>query len=122
MSIRKRIPFKFPCAAVLSIVAGAACYGASAQTLKAVKDRGAVICGVSHGLPGFAVPDAAGEWTGIDVDFCRAVAAAIFNDPKKVQFRAALPSTSVSTRSNRARSMCWRTIRPGRWRAKRSSA
>jgi general L-amino acid transport system substrate-binding protein len=59
---------------------------AGAQTLKTVKDRGSVICGVSQGLPGFSNPDDKGAWTGLDVDFCRAVAAAIFNDPKKVKF------------------------------------
>ena len=59
---------------------------ASAQTLKAVKDRGSLICGVSQGLPGFSSPDDKGNWTGLDVDFCRAVAAAIFNDPGKVKF------------------------------------
>jgi general L-amino acid transport system substrate-binding protein len=84
MSIRKRS--SVTCAAVLSILAGAACQGASAQTLKAVKDRGELICGVSHGLPGFAAPDASGAWSGIDVDYCRAVAAAIFHDPGKVRF------------------------------------
>src|SRR5947207_8291737 len=59
---------------------------ASAQTLKTVKDRGALICGVSQGLPGFSNPDDKGNWTGFDVDFCRAIAAAIFNDPSKVKF------------------------------------
>src|SRR5262249_17056533 len=44
---------------------------ASAQTLKAVKDRGSLICGVSQGLPGFSNPDDKGNWTGFDVDFCR---------------------------------------------------
>jgi len=84
MFIRKRRSVSFSCAA---FVAGAlACGAASAQTLKAVKDRGALICGVSHGLPGFASADAKGVWSGIDVDYCRAVAAAIFNDPEKVQF------------------------------------
>jgi general L-amino acid transport system substrate-binding protein len=58
----------------------------SAQTLKAVKDRGAVQCGVSQGLPGFSNPDDKGNWTGFDVDFCRAVAAAVLNDPSKVKF------------------------------------
>jgi general L-amino acid transport system substrate-binding protein len=57
-----------------------------AQTLKAVKDRGAVICGVSQGIPGFSSPDDRGNWTGLDVEFCRAIAAAIFNDPSKVKF------------------------------------
>jgi general L-amino acid transport system substrate-binding protein len=59
---------------------------ASAQTLKTVKDRGSLTCGVSPGLPGFANPDDKGNWTGLDVDTCRAIAAAIFNDPTKVKF------------------------------------
>src|SRR3979490_684345 len=58
----------------------------SAQTLKGVKDGGSLICGVSQGLPGFSSPDDKGNWTGLDVDFCRAIAAAIFNDPNKVKF------------------------------------
>src|SRR5437868_11725261 len=61
-------------------------HASSAQTLKAVKDRGSLICGVSQGLPGFSNPDDKGNWTGFDVDFCRAIAAAIFNDPSKVKF------------------------------------
>lgn len=59
---------------------------ASAQTLKTVKDRGVVSCGVSQGLPGFSAPDDKGNWTGLDVDICRALAAAIFDDPTKVKF------------------------------------
>ena len=43
-------------------------------------------CGVSQGLPGFSSPDDKGNWTGLDVDVCRAIAAAIFNDPTKVKF------------------------------------
>ena len=45
-----------------------------------------MLCGVNTGLPGFSIPDDKGNWTGFDVDFCRAVAAAIFDDPKKVNF------------------------------------
>jgi len=59
---------------------------AGAQTLKTVKERGTLICGVSQGLPGFSNPDDKGNWTGLDVDLCRALAAAIFNDPSKVKF------------------------------------
>jgi general L-amino acid transport system substrate-binding protein len=59
---------------------------ASAQTLKAVKDRGALNCGVSEGLYGFSARDDKGAWTGFDVDLCRAVAAAIFNDASKVKY------------------------------------
>ncbi len=59
---------------------------ASAQTLKAVQDRGVVNCGVSQGLIGFSIQDDKGAWSGFDVDFCRALAAAIFNDPAKVHY------------------------------------
>src|SRR5471030_2118175 len=59
---------------------------ASAQTLKSVKDRGMLNCGSNGTLAGFGLPDAQGKWTGLDVDFCRAVAAAIFNDASKVKF------------------------------------
>ena len=56
------------------------------QTLKAVKDRGELVCGANGMLAGFGIPDPQGNWTGFDVDFCRAIAAAIFNDPSKVKF------------------------------------
>jgi general L-amino acid transport system substrate-binding protein len=59
---------------------------AQSQTLKTVQDRGSLICGVNPGLQGFASKDANGQWSGFDIDFCRAVAAAIFNDPSKVQY------------------------------------
>ncbi|MBI1201143.1 MAG: transporter substrate-binding domain-containing protein [Rhodopseudomonas sp.] len=62
--------------------------GASAQTLKTVKDRGILNCGSNGTLAGFGLPDAQGKWTGLDVDVCRAVAAAIFNDATKVKFVA----------------------------------
>ena len=57
-----------------------------AQTLKTVRERGTLNCGVSQGLMGFSSTDANGTWIGFDVDFCRAVAAAIFDDPAKVTF------------------------------------
>jgi general L-amino acid transport system substrate-binding protein len=61
---------------------------AQAQTssLATVKNRGELICGVSPGLAGFGIPDAQGNWVGLDVDLCRAVAAEIFNDASKVKF------------------------------------
>ena len=58
---------------------------ARALTLEAVKARGTLACGVSQGVIGFSVQDK-GEWSGIDVDFCRALAAAVFNDATKVTF------------------------------------
>jgi general L-amino acid transport system substrate-binding protein len=69
-------------AAVLG-AAGAAHAGA---TLDAVKKKGFVQCGVSDGLPGFSVPDAKGNYQGIDVDVCRGVAAAVFGDASKVKY------------------------------------
>jgi general L-amino acid transport system substrate-binding protein len=71
--------------AALALIAFAATT-ASAQTLKAVQDRGHLICGVSEGLPGFSAKDDKGQWSGLDVDYCRALAAAIFNDATKVEF------------------------------------
>ncbi|TMJ73685.1 MAG: amino acid ABC transporter substrate-binding protein, partial [Alphaproteobacteria bacterium] len=62
----KRAIFLLGAIVVASFCAGAA----SAQTLKAVRDRGALVCGVSQGLPGFSNPDDKGNWTGFDVDFC----------------------------------------------------
>src|SRR6478609_6722435 len=59
---------------------------ASAQTLKQVQDRGQLICGSGTGLAGFGIPDDKGSWSGIDVDYCRAIAAALFNDATKVKF------------------------------------
>src|SRR5260370_24119050 len=70
-----------------AIVGLSFCAGATyAQTLKTVKDRGVLACGVSQGLPGFSNPDDKGNWTGFDVDFCRALAAAALNDAVKVKF------------------------------------
>src|SRR6266566_2186187 len=78
----KRVIFLLGAIVGLSFCAGAT----YAQTLKTVKDRGVLLCGVSQGLPGFSNPDDKGNWTGFDVDFCRALAAAIFNDSTKVKF------------------------------------
>lgn len=59
---------------------------ARASTLEQVQKRGFLICGANNGLAGFGQQDEAGEWSGFDVDFCRALAAAIFDDPNKVRF------------------------------------
>jgi general L-amino acid transport system substrate-binding protein len=69
------------------LAAGVAATGASAQaTLQSVKQKGFLTCGSNTGLAGFGQPDAQGNWTGLDVEFCRAIAAAIFDDPTKVRF------------------------------------
>src|SRR5574338_406681 len=63
------------------------CQAAAAQsTLDAVRSRGYVQCGVNTGLAGFSQPDSKGVWRGIDVDVCRAVAAAVLGDAGKVRF------------------------------------
>ncbi|AOO82135.1 amino acid ABC transporter substrate-binding protein [Bosea vaviloviae] len=69
-----------------SLALGAGVAQAQTGLLPQVKARGVVTCGTSPGLAGFAMPDAQGNYTGIDVDLCRALAAAIFNDPQKVKF------------------------------------
>lgn len=63
------------------------------RTLDIVRERGHLICAASQPLPGFAQQNAEGLWSGFDVDFCRAVAAAIFGDPNQVRFRP-LPGES----------------------------
>ena len=60
--------------------------GAHASSLDKVKKHGAVRCGINENLPGFSVKDNTGEWSGLDVDICRAVAAAVFADASKVEF------------------------------------
>jgi general L-amino acid transport system substrate-binding protein len=78
----KRVLTTLAIAAALGVAATAA----SAQTLNTIKSRGMLNCGANGTLGGFGLPDAQGNWTGLDVDFCRAIAAAIFNDANKVKF------------------------------------
>jgi general L-amino acid transport system substrate-binding protein len=78
--------FKFWLSAVVLGLAGSLATSASADTLANVQQRGQLKCGVSTGLPGFAAPDDKGHWAGLDVDFCRAVAAAVLGDANKVEF------------------------------------
>lgn len=73
-------------AAALATASGFAGSAVEAQTLAAVQQRGVLNCGANGNLAGFGLPDAQGNWTGFDVDYCRALAAAIFNDPTKVKF------------------------------------
>ena len=75
-------------AAALMGVAGTAHAG---KDLDAVKARGQLICGVNTGVAGFALADSQGKWVGLDVDVCRAVAAAIFGDAEKVKY---VPTTA----------------------------
>jgi len=78
----KRVLTSIICAAALGFAASSA----DAQTLTTVKTRGVLNCGSNPGLAGFGLPDAQGNWNGLDVEVCRAIAAAIFDDPTKVKF------------------------------------
>jgi len=75
--------FSFMIAGVAGLLAASV---AQAGTLEDVRAKGFVQCGVSQGLPGFSNPDDSGNWTGIDVDLCRAVAAAVFGDADAVKY------------------------------------
>jgi general L-amino acid transport system substrate-binding protein len=73
-----------------ALFAVAALFGSASaqaqQTLAQIKSRGVLNCGSNTGLIGFGAPDPQGNWSGLDVEYCRAIAAAIFNDPTKVKF------------------------------------
>ncbi len=82
--------FKLPVKTSLAAVAAAlACVSAPAlagKTLDAIKSRGQLVCGVNTGLAGFSQADSAGNWSGLDVDFCRAIAASVLGDASKVKW------------------------------------
>ena len=62
--------------------------GAQAATLDAVKQRGTLVCGVSTGFAGFSAPDSQGNFKGLDVDYCKALAAGVLGDASKVRYVA----------------------------------
>ena len=76
----------FGITAALGLSAGAVFADGHGSTLDVVKERGNLLCGVSTGSPGFSGVDDSGMNVGFDVDYCRALAAAIFNDPMAVSF------------------------------------
>jgi len=80
----KRCVHALMAASLAVLIAGAA----GAATLDTVKKRGRIDCGANGQLPGFGLVDSQGNWTGLDVDFCRAIAAAVFDDANKVKFVA----------------------------------
>jgi general L-amino acid transport system substrate-binding protein len=75
-------------AAVVAAVLGtlAAVPAHAGKTLDGIKARGQVVCGVNTGLAGFGAADSNGKWTGLDIDICRAIAAATLGDPEKVKY------------------------------------
>jgi general L-amino acid transport system substrate-binding protein len=74
-------------AAAASLLLTAPVVAQTLSTLEKTKQRGYVSCGTSEGVPGFSLPDDKGNWTGFDIDWCRAVAAAIFNDPNAARYK-----------------------------------
>ena len=76
---------------LLTLGVSSAIAGSHGSTLDLVKERGKLMCGSNTGLAGFGAPNDAGVWEGIDVDVCRAVAAAVFGDASKVEY---VPTTS----------------------------
>jgi general L-amino acid transport system substrate-binding protein len=100
----------FFAAAVLALGPGTA--GAQQKTLDTVKQRGQVSCGVHTGLAGFAAADNKGVWSGLDADYCRAVAVAVLGDPNKVRFVPTTPKERFAALQSRevdllARSTTW---------------
>ena len=83
MSINKLKTLATVVAALGAVLAAPAHAG---KTLDAIKARGQVVCGVNTGLAGFGAADSNGKWTGLDVDVCRAVAAAVLGDGEKVKY------------------------------------
>lgn len=75
-----------PAAIALFIITWIAPPAIAGDTLGQIKSRGTLRCGVSNGITGFSVKDASGRWSGLEVDFCRAMAAAALGDAKKVTF------------------------------------
>ena len=75
-------------AAMATTLLAGASLAADGETLAGVKNRDKLVCGVNPGLIGFASPDANGNWSGFDVSFCKAIAAAVLGDPRKVEFKS----------------------------------
>jgi general L-amino acid transport system substrate-binding protein len=82
----KAIAATFLAAASLAVMTQSASAQAGSKTLDLIKQKGALTCGTNTGLAGFGLPDDKGNWTGLDVDLCKGIAAAIFNDPTKVKY------------------------------------
>jgi general L-amino acid transport system substrate-binding protein len=83
--------FALAAALTMPAVAQQPAPGGASATMDTIRQRGTLVCGVNTGLAGFAQPDSQGVWRGFDVDYCRAVAIAVFNDPNKVRF---VPTTA----------------------------
>ncbi len=78
--------FKLAAAVLATVGATVALPAHAGKTLDAIKARGQVVCGVNTGLAGFASADSSGKWSGLDVDVCKGLAAAVLSDPEKVKY------------------------------------
>jgi general L-amino acid transport system substrate-binding protein len=83
----------FGAALLLGTAAHAQIGPAPGPTVDAIKKRGALNCGIDTGVPGFAAQDNAGNWKGLDIDYCRAIAAAVLGDASKIKF---VPTTAAA--------------------------
>ena len=79
-------PLKIAAAAALATATLASAPAHAGKDLDGIKSRGTLVCGVNTGLAGFSQADSQGRWSGLDVDVCRSVAAAILGDPGKVRY------------------------------------
>ena len=84
--VRSLIPRPLLAASLLALMGSVATPAFAGKTLDAIKSRGMLNCGVNPSLPGFAAADSQGNWTGLDVDVCKAVAATVLNDAAKVKW------------------------------------
>jgi general L-amino acid transport system substrate-binding protein len=105
----------FVAAALLAVMSATPAVAAG-ETIIQIKSRGALRCGVSDGIAGFSMQDASGRWSGLDVDFCRAVAAAALGDPEKVTFvplraSARFPALRLGTIDLLTRDTTWTLAR-----------
>src|SRR6202162_3296635 len=87
MKLTRNFVFAIGLAAAAATVSfGVAQAQQASPTLDAVKKRGQLICGIDTGIPGYAFQDSSGEWQGLDVSLCRAIADAVLGSPTKVKF------------------------------------
>ena len=82
----RAVVFGGVCAGLLGAVAAPARADVNSATLEAIKKRDQLVCGVDTGIPGYAYQDSGGEWQGLDVAYCRAIADAVLGSPTKVKF------------------------------------
>ena len=84
--MRQKSGMKWIAGAAVMLTAAISLPAYAGKTLDAMKQRGALVCGVNVGLAGFSAADSQGNWTGLDVDVCKALAAAVLNDANKVKW------------------------------------